>query len=153
MASFGPTIRNEHLSHLPLLVSPTAFTATRAELLFYPNEKELLAFEVHEGRLLKRLKVPGPVTTTARSRTGESNTSNRFTSLAWRGQVDGIYSGHTDGHIRAWIPRTKDDEAEDLNEQEEVRHRQGEVDDNPRRKRQALDDVFRDLTRQKITFG
>lgn len=72
--------------------------------------------------------------------------------MVWGGKVDGIYSGHTDGQIRAWIPRTKDDEAADREEEESLKNT--DVDDEaPKRKRQALDDVFRDLTRQKITFG
>ncbi|KAG9247381.1 WD40-repeat-containing domain protein [Calycina marina] len=152
LASFGPMIKNRHPSHLPLLLSATNLTAAREELFFYPNEKELLVFELHEGKLLKRLRVPGPVANTVRSSTGARNARHRFTSLARRNQVDGIYSGHTDGQIRAWIPRTKDDETEDVNEEEE---RSGRVNDEegPRRKRQPLNDVFRDLTRQRITFG
>jgi len=114
----------------------------------------MLVFELHEGKLLKRLKIPGPAIATVRSRNGgERNTRNRFTSMVWRGQVDGIYSGHTDGQIRAWIPRTKDDEVADREEEESSRSRDVDDEELPRRKRQALDDVFRDLTRQKITFG
>jgi len=136
-------------------VSPTALTAAHKELLFYPNERELLVFELHEGKLLKRLKIPGPVMATVRSRNGgERNTKNRITSMVWRGhQVDGIYSGHTDGQIRAWVPRTKDDEAADREEEESLRSRNVDDEEGPKRKRQALNDVFRDLTRQKITFG
>lgn len=152
LASFGPTLKNGHLSSLPLVATPTALTPPGKELLFFPNEKELLVFELHEGRLLKRLKAPGPNTAAVRSRTGERNIKTRITGLVWRGQVGGVYSAHTDGQIRAWIPKTVEDEIADREEEEEATRRD---DDNEgaKRKRQVLDDVFKNLTRQKITFG
>lgn len=153
LASFGPTLKNGHLSNLPLLVSSTYLVPPRKEVLFYPNEKEILMFELHEGKLLKRLKVPGPTTAAVRSRTGERNIKSRITSLVCRGQFEGVYSAHTDGQIRAWLPRTKEDDMEDK-EEEAVSKGQGEDDSEiGKRKRKVLDDVFRDLTRQKITFG
>jgi DNA excision repair protein ERCC-8 len=153
LASFGPTLKNGHLSNLPLLPSPTAFTPPRKEVLCYPNERELLMFELHEGKLLKRLKVPGPIMAAVRSRTGERNIKNRITALVWRGQVDGVYSAHTDGQIRAWIPRTKEDEVADREEEEAVKGRNDDESEGAKRKRLILDDVFRDLTKQKISFG
>lgn len=152
LASFGPTLKNGHLSNLPLLVSPTASTVQGKELLFYPNERELLVFELHEGRLLKRLKVPGPNMAAVRSRTGERNVKNRITGLVWNGQAGGVYSAHTDGQIRAWLPRTAEDDELDREEEESVQ-RVDRGDKGTKRKRQVLDDVFRNLTRQKITFG
>jgi len=153
LANFGPTIKNSHLSNLPLLVSSTSLTPAHQEVFFYPNEKELLMFELHEGKLLKRLRVPGPNTASVRSRTGERNVKNRITALVSRGQVDGIYSAHTDGQIRAWLPRTKDDDAEDRDEEEAQNGKIDDENESSKRKRKVLDDVFRDLTRQKITFG
>ncbi|KAF5872848.1 putative dna excision repair protein ercc-8 protein [Botrytis fragariae] len=151
LASFGPTIKNGHLSSLPIVVSPTALTPPMKELLFFPNEKEILVFELHEGRLLKRLKVPGPTVAAVRSRTGERNIRNRITAMAWREPVDGIYSAHSDGQIRAWIPRTEEDIRMDREEEEEGKTH--DEDEGGKRKRNVLDDVFRDLTRQKISFG
>jgi len=108
-------------------------------------------FELHEGKLLKRLRVPGPIVAAHTSHTGEQNIKNRITALAWRGQVDGIFSAHTDGRIRAWLPKTEDDEIADRDEEEGWKdHDESE---NSKRKRQVLDDVFRDLTKQKISFG
>ena len=153
LASFGPTIKNGHLSNLPLLVSPTLLSSAGKELLFYPNEKELLMFELHEGRLLKRLKVPGPNMAAVRSRTGERNVRSRITGLVWRGQADGVYSAHTDGQIRAWLPRTADDEQLDREEEDNMKRQVNDDDESSKKKRKVLDDVFRDLTRQKITFG
>lgn len=151
LASFGPTLKNGHLSYLPLLSSPDGTTRPGGELLFYPNENEILLFEMHEGRLLKRLRVPGPHTAAVRSRTGERNVRNRITALFWRGIADGFYSSHTDGQIRAWLPRTMDDEYADAGEVEEDMDRMG--DDGTKRKSNVLEDVFRDLTKAKITFG
>lgn len=152
LASFGPTIKNGHLSTLPLVTSPSTASSTGKELLLYPNEKELLLFELHEGKILKRLKVPGPTMAAVRSRTGERNIKNRITGLVWRGQADGMYSAHTDGQIRAWLPRTAEDEFLDKEEEDSLKH-QDDQDEGVKRKRRVLDDVFRDLTRQKITFG
>ena len=154
LASFGPTLKNSHLSNFPLLTSPTAFTSAKKELLFYPNERELLMFELHEGKLLKRLRVSGPIMAAVRSRTGERNVKNRTTALVWRGQADGVYSAHTDGQIRAWIPRTREDEMVDREEEEHaVKGRNDDESEGAKRKRKVLDDVFRDLTKQKISFG
>ncbi|RDW80044.1 putative DNA excision repair protein ERCC-8 [Coleophoma cylindrospora] len=152
LASFGPSPKNSHLSNLPLLPTPTTLTLPGQTLLFYPNEQEILVFELHEGRLLKRLKVPGPSIAAVRSRTGERNVRNRITALAWRGAADGFYSAHMDGQIRAWVPRTKDDDSLDKEEDEAYRKDEDES-EGSKRKRKVLDDVFRDLTRQKISFG
>jgi DNA excision repair protein ERCC-8 len=151
LASFGPILKNSHLSTIPLLMSPTSTTQPKREILFYPNEQDLLMFVLHEGKLVRRLKVPGPVTAAVRSRTGERNIRNRITALTWRGVSEGIYSGHSDGQIRVWAPEVAQDDDSDSEEG----HGTGERTEQAglKRKRQVLDDVFRDLTRQKITFG
>lgn len=153
LASFGPTLKNGHLSNLPLVISPSSLMAPRKELLFYPNEKEILVFEMHEGRLLKRLKVPGPNTSAIRSRTGERTIKSRITGLVWRGQADGIYSAHTDGQIRAWVPRSAEDDRFDQEEEGSSKVTGQDTSEKAQKKRKVLDDVFRDLTKQKITFG
>ena len=61
-----------------------------------------------------------------------------------------MYSAHSDGLIRAWKPKTKEEMQIEKDEAEQV---DGDEDESRKRKRQALDDVFRDLTRQKITFA
>jgi DNA excision repair protein ERCC-8 len=153
LASFGPTIKNGHLSKLPLVTSPTAYTPLGKELFFYPNEREILVFQLHEGKLLKRLRVPGPNMAAVKSRTGERNVKNRITALVWRGQADGLYSAHTDGQIRAWLPRTLEDDRLDREEEESLKRQIDDESESGERKRQVLNDVFRDLTRQKISFG
>ncbi|KAH8820894.1 WD40-repeat-containing domain protein [Xylogone sp. PMI_703] len=148
LASFGPTLKNAQLSHLPLLIPPTSLTPANQDILYYPNERELLMFELHEGRLLKRLRVPGRDISIVRSRTGERNIKNRITGMAWRNPCEGVYSGHSDGCIRAWLPLDESDEDKD-----EEAEKDREEEERLQRKRKVLDDVYRDLTRQKITFG
>ncbi len=151
LASFGPILKNTHLSTLSLLTTPTWMTPPGQQIFFYPNEQEILMFLLHEGKLLKRLKVPGPNTAVVASRRGERNTRNRVTALTWRGVSEGVYSGHSDGQIRVWAPRTFADDEDDEDEMEHALEVNEEV--GVKRKRQVLDDIFRDLTRQKITFG
>jgi DNA excision repair protein ERCC-8 len=152
LASFGPTLKNSHLSNLPLLTSPTISTIRGKDLLFYPNERELLVFDLHEGVLLKRLRVTAPHMSMVRSRTGERNVKNRITGLVIGGHADGLYSSHTDGQIRAWTPRTVEDD--DFENDLHASKRHADVDDNEgARKRQMLETVYRDLTKDKITFG
>jgi DNA excision repair protein ERCC-8 len=152
LASFGPILKNGHLSHLPLAITPTTSMEPMKEVLYYPNEKEILMFELHQGKLLKRLRVPGPAIASVRSRTGERNIKSRITALAFRGRADGIYSAHTDGQIRAWMPRSLEDDILDREEDTAKRLIEDETPDG-KRKRQVLDSVFKDLTRQKISFG
>lgn len=155
LASFGPTLKNNHLSNLPLIISPTSLLPPGKEVLFYPNEKELLMFELHEGRLIKRLRVPGPNVASVRSRTGDRNVRNRITALVWRGPgVDGVYSAHSDGRVRVWLPWTREDEDVEREEEcEGTKRRADEDDELGHKKRKVLDQVFRDLTRQRISFG
>jgi DNA excision repair protein ERCC-8 len=153
LASFGPTLKNSHLSNLPLLTSPTTSTACGQDLLFYPNEKELLVFNLHQGALLKRLRVPASSISTVRSRTGERNIKNRITGLIHRGQADGVYSSHTDGQIRAWLPSTVEDDATGQDGDSVKRYADIDDEEEGARKRQVLETVFKDLTRDKVTFG
>jgi DNA excision repair protein ERCC-8 len=153
LASFGPSLRNGHLTNIPLIISPSSLMAPGKELLYYPNEKEILVFEMHEGRLTKRFKVPGPNTSTIRSRVGERNIKNRITDLVWIGHANGIYSAHSDGQIRGWVPQTAEDESLDKEEESINRLDGHEISEEAQKKRKVLEDVFRDLTRQKITFG
>ena len=110
-------------------------------------------FDLFEGTLLKRLRVPVPG---GGSAAGRRNIRNRITSLAWRSGDVELYSAHADGRIRAWKPKTKE-EMEVEREEEAEQDDDGDDDDDDeqesrKRKRKALDDVFRDLTRRKITF-
>lgn len=149
LAHFGPVVKNTHLSTLlPLLVPSTAAPSPH-QVMFYPNEKEILMFDVLEGNLLKRLRAPGAPVAQARGSAGQRNVKSRTTSLAWRAGSIEVYSAHSDGLIRSWLPQTTEDIELD---QEEALEGETDHDESRKRKRQALDDVFRDLTKQKITF-
>ncbi|KAK3686077.1 WD40-repeat-containing domain protein [Podospora appendiculata] len=163
LANFGPTIRNSHVGSLTMFVSPLGLTPAKKELLFFPNETEILVMDLHEGSIVSRLRGMGPTVAAIEARGGgERNIKNRLTSIVWRGAggggsssgpvmggtnaVGGIYSGHMDGQIRAWLPQLEglDEEDEDNTTQEETETRA--------KKRKALDNAFRSLMGRQITF-
>ena len=147
LSHFGPIIKNTHLSTLlPLLVPRQA---SGSQVMMYPNEKEILMFDLFEGTLLKRLRIPGITVTQAGGSAGQRNARDKVTSLGWRNGDVEMYSAHSDGLIRAWKPRTKEENQLEKDEAEQV---DGDEDESRKRKRQALNDVFRNMTRQKITF-
>jgi len=149
LSHFGPIIKNTHLSTLLPMLVPSSVGSPRESVMVYPNEKEILLFDLFEGTLLKRLRIPGPVIAQAGTSGGQRNVRARVTALAWRAGDIEMYSAHSDGVIRAWKPRTPGEAELDREELEGVES--GE-DDDRNRKRQALDDIFRELTKQKITF-
>ncbi|KAL9016745.1 MAG: hypothetical protein Q9185_005919 [Variospora sp. 1 TL-2023] len=149
LSHFGPIIKNPHLSTLLPLLVPGYVIGPGKHVMFYPNPKEILMFDLFEGTLLKRLRIPGQPGAPGRGTTAQTNIRSRTTSLAWRtGHVD-LYSAHSDGSIQAWLPRTAD---EVQAENEEAGEGGDAEDESRKRKREALDEIFRDLTKQKITF-
>lgn len=151
LSHFGPTIKNTHLSTLLPLIVPSHVVPAGQHIMFYPNEKEILMFDLFDGTLKKRLRVPGVAIAQARGSAGQRNIRHRVTSLVWRpGNVE-VYSASSDGTIRAWMSRTKEDA--DAEEEAEKVGSGDEEDESRKRKREALDTVYRDLTRQKITFS
>ncbi|CAF9924370.1 hypothetical protein IMSHALPRED_006166 [Imshaugia aleurites] len=147
LSHFGPIIKNTHLSTLLPLLVPRHVSGS--QVMLYPNEKEILMFDLFEGTLLKRLRAPGVAVAQSSGSVGQRNIRNRVTSLGWRAGNVEMYSAHSDGLIRAWKPRSKEEIQLERDEAEQV---DGDEDASRKKKRQALDDVFRDLTRQKITF-
>jgi DNA excision repair protein ERCC-8 len=70
-------------------------------------------------------------------------------TVVWRGAGGGgVFSGHLDGQIRAWLPQLEgaDDEADD------GEHNQGAAEAKTK-KRKALDDAFRTLMGRQVTFS
>lgn len=150
LSHFGPVIKNSHLStHLPLLAS-TGSRCHVQRIMAYPNEKEIMVFDLLEGTLLKRLRIAGSTVAQANKAGSQRNVQNRISSLAWRSGNVEFYSAHTDGVIRAWAPWTRMDP--ELDKEDNLSSNEMEEDEGRKRKRQALDDVFKDLTRRKITF-
>ncbi|KAL8752410.1 MAG: hypothetical protein Q9184_005745 [Pyrenodesmia sp. 2 TL-2023] len=149
LSHFGPIIKNVHLSTLLPLLLPSHVAGPGQQIMFYPNQKEILMFDLFEGTLLKRLRIPGTSAAPNRGTAGQANVRSRTTSLAWRaGRVD-LYSAHSDGAIRAWLSSTPEEVQFENDEAEVIEDAE---DENRKRKREALDEIFRDLTKQKITF-
>ncbi|PHH86441.1 hypothetical protein CDD83_10253 [Cordyceps sp. RAO-2017] len=160
LASFGPLVQNQHAKTASFFLSPSSVSA-RQDLLFWPNEHEILVLDLHGGDVVSRLRSPGasnPVGPRARE-AGRS----RITGIAWRGaggggrsvgpvmgggnSIGAVYSAHLDGQIRAWMPRVPgpddtDEAADELGESDEVKSR----------KRKAVDDAYRSLMGKQITF-
>lgn len=149
LANFGPVVKNAHLSTLLPLVTPMAVTEPGKDVLFFPNEKEVLMYELFEGRLLKRLKTPmgglGSLRNAEPAGKSGRNPKNRTTALAWRAHSIELYSAHGDGTIRAWKPRTTEDAM--MDEDEEAA--QKDLEEERKRKRQVLEDVYQDLTKRR----
>lgn len=165
LASFGPSIRNGQLANVPMFVTPGGLTPKKKELLFWPNETEILAMELHEGTIVTRLRSPGSQIAGVRNgRAGERSVRNRITSMVWRGSgghggngsmgpvpggpamSGGIYSGHTDGQIRVWMPSPLDEDGEDDRGSED-KEQVGQ-----KRKGIAIDDAMRTMSGNNITF-
>lgn len=166
LVNFGPSIRNGQLSNVKMFVTPTGLTPAKQELLFWPNETEILVMELHEGTLVTRLRTPAPRIAAIRTnREGERSVRNRITSLAWRGAgahgrygsigpvpggtnaSGGVYSGQTDGVIRAWMPKSLGNDKEDADKNSDM-GQQGQG-----QKRKTIDDAMKTIAGQSITFN
>lgn len=149
LSHFGPIIKNSHLSTLRPLLIPSTTLPTGPKVMVYPNGTEILVFDILEGTLLRRLRVVNDAESNVDKTSGQRNANSRVSSLAWRGSDIEMYSAHTDGTIRAWLPKTREDIDVDTEEALDTHH---DEDEGRKRKREVLDQVFRDLTKQKITF-
>ncbi|KAK8050627.1 DNA excision repair protein ERCC-8 [Apiospora phragmitis] len=158
-----PSIKNSQLASVTMFTSPVGLTHPMKELLFWPNETEILVLDLHDGGVITRLRNTGPAMTGVRSGSGAERTvKNRITALAWRGAGGGgessgvvmggnnmagaIFSAHLDGHIRAWVPQLEgqDEEAE--------ADEQAKLAEGRSKKRKVLNDVFQSLMGKQITF-
>jgi DNA excision repair protein ERCC-8 len=149
-------VKNSGLAPRIPLLAPLQNLQPGSDLMFYPNEHEILTYELFDGKLIRRLRrsqqpqtnnpsnAPG-----ATAAKGQRNIRDRTTSLAWRPHHVEMYSAHADGSIVTWKPRTEE-EAE-LDEEEELERKEKEVD--KKRKRGVLDEIYQGLTKKQITFG
>jgi DNA excision repair protein ERCC-8 len=149
LVNFGPLIRNSHPSTLLPLLTPPNLLPPKKDMLFFPGMREILAFDLFEGQLLNRFRVaPLPIDGfVPEDQKEQKGVRGRTTSLAWREHHPELYSGHGDGTIRAWLPRTTDDEKSDEIEKEEEAARE----ESRKRKRQALEEIYQNLTRRPGT--
>jgi DNA excision repair protein ERCC-8 len=54
-----------------MFVSPIGHTPQKKELLFYPNENEILLMDLHEGTIIIRLRGMGPAVAAIHAQRGE----------------------------------------------------------------------------------
>jgi DNA excision repair protein ERCC-8 len=151
LANFGPMVKNTGLAPCIPVLPPTQNFQPGTDVMFYPNEHEILAYELFDGKLLRRLRRQEqqkrlPDVTAAK---GQRNVKDRITALAWRAHDVEMYSAHADGSIAAWKPRTEEDA--ELDEEDEYERREKE--DGKKRKRGVLDEIYQGLTKKPITFG
>ncbi|KAF9880738.1 hypothetical protein CkaCkLH20_01780 [Colletotrichum karsti] len=163
LASFGSLIQNQQPKTVNMFVTPARLTPARRDLLFWPNEHEILVMDLHEGTLVSRLRVPGPKVLPESQGVRGLNVKNRTMSMVWRGHggyrlqkgpimgggsaCGAVYTAHLDGQIRAWMPRlpgpdVDDDTPDPLDRDEQEQNR----------KRKALDDAYKSLMGKQITF-
>ncbi|KAF2109127.1 WD40-repeat-containing domain protein [Lophiotrema nucula] len=150
LANFGPMVRNSGLAPLVPVLAPVQMLPLDKDVMFYPNEHEVLVYEMFEGKLIRRLRraeqkraadsAPGK---------GQRNVRDRVTALAWRAHSVELLSAHVDGSIASWKPRTEEDAALDEEEADE----RDQAESSKKRKRGVLEDIYQDLTSKKITFG
>lgn len=145
LANFGPSIKNTQNTALYPLLAPSYLSPLSSGTIFFPNPQEILTFDLHAGVILQRLRVVSP----AGPGGGMRNLKNQTRSLAWRAHNVEMYSGHSDGTIRCWKPRTWED---DVVEEEEKDGTEGEARER-KRKREELDQIVRDLTKKPVTFS
>ena len=148
LANFGPSIKNNQNTALNPVLAPSHLSPAGSGTLFFPNPQEILIFDLHAGILLQRLRV---VAQSAPSGPGGSirNLKNQTRSLAWRAHDVEMYSGHSDGTVRCWRPRTWEDA---VVEEEEATGAESEAMEK-KRKRDELDQIVRDLTKKPVTFS
>jgi DNA excision repair protein ERCC-8 len=144
LASFGPLVRNRELRSCVPCLAPSSLVASGKDILFYPSDKEILMFELFEGKMLKRLRTPGLSNLPTADRS--AGKKSRVTELAWRHQSVEMYSAHGDGTIRVWRPRTTEDAWQEEQDDEEARRE----DEERRRKRKALEDIYNDVTKKRM---
>jgi DNA excision repair protein ERCC-8 len=146
-------VKNTGLAPRIPVFPPVQYLQPGADLMFYPNESEMLAYELFDGKLIRRLRRSQPQAQNDAANTaaakGQNNRKDRITSLAWRPHDVELYSAHADGSIAAWKPRTDEDAEADEEEEREREEREG----GKKRKRGVLDEIYQDLTKKHITFG
>ena len=157
LANFGPMVKNSGLAPIIPVLPPRHHFPAHGDTVFYPNEHEILFYELFDGKLLRRMKRPEiakrhadtPAGSASATAKGQRNSKDRITSLAWRAHDVEMYSAHADGSICAWKSRTE----EDIDADEDERIDEEERDESRKRKRDVLDDIYAGLTKKNVTFG
>ncbi|EME80478.1 uncharacterized protein MYCFIDRAFT_31032 [Pseudocercospora fijiensis CIRAD86] len=148
LVNFGPGLKNSTITAWNPLIAPSYLSAAGNEVVFYPNPKEILTFDLHTGTMESRLRVRG--LPGSQNDASTKNPKTRATSLAWRAHQVELYSAHCDGTIRCWKPHTREDILAERDDSDDV-----EADASAaerKRKREEFDDMVKNLTTKKITF-
>lgn len=158
LANFGPGLKNATTTALFPVLAPSHLSPTGKEVVYYPNPREVLSFDLHSGASVGRLRYA----TAGGAQGGSSgdfvgggrNTKPRTTSLAWRAHDVELYSAHADGAIRCWRSRTREDVEVEGEVKEEVGDGLRDGDEAERkRKREELEEIVRDLTGKRTTYS
>lgn len=150
LANFGPMVKNSGLAPCIPVLGPVDYVQPGQDVLFYQNEHEILAYELFDGKLFRRMRRPEQQRRAHEGQAnGQRNVKDRVTALAWRAHNIELYSAHADGSIAAWKPRTEEDAELD----EEAEQEKEAKDEHKKRKRDVLDEIYQGLTKKPITFG
>jgi DNA excision repair protein ERCC-8 len=151
LANFGPALKNTGMTGLTPLLPPAHLSPPGHDMVFYPNPGEVLSFDLHSGKMLKRLRAP--ILQKSHASGGNvRNLNTRVTSLAWRAHHVEMYSAHGDGTIRCFRPRTAEDIAADREDESDGEDEEAEAAER-KRKRDELDQIVRDLTKKRVTYS
>lgn len=159
LVHFGPRIRNSRFEEMVPLLLPSGLVSKGKEVLFWANDDakgEVCEFDLHEGTLLKRMRVPGLARPhgPGQGGVGGKKTGGRINNMVWRANAGAgagveMYSAHGDGKIRGWASRTEGDV---LAEKEERGEADEDEENEKKRKRDVLGEVWEGLTKRPITF-
>ncbi|KAK6497877.1 hypothetical protein TWF481_012276 [Arthrobotrys musiformis] len=136
---FPPVVRNKYQAEFPLVVTESN-EAVGGEMLWIGSEEQLLAFDLENGRMLKRVGIPK---IEARDGVG------RITGLVPRKNSGEIYTCHALRDVKKFlggregIARWR---AKRLFQEEDVQVEQTE-------KQKKLQDIFEKATRAPVTFS
>ena len=138
---FGPSVRNRS----KVATKPVVVRSGGRDLVLWPNQSDILVGDLDEGKIVGRLRARDQARASQEKDKGSAMVNERVAAVAWRGSgyVE-VYSAHAGGAIRAWSGDPAVEEDGESDEEQEDSERQ--------RKRKALDEMHRELTRQKITF-
>ncbi|KAL5594638.1 hypothetical protein BROUX41_001557 [Berkeleyomyces rouxiae] len=155
LVGFDSSFHGWDMLNLSLVISPGCLSYMSRELLFMPNGHEIEVVELHTGRTVSQLRVPG-----SDNRRG-ARSAKKIKAIAWRGSsgcnrplggtiggantYGAIYAAYGDGKIRAFMPKmpaVEDVEFDPANEEKETK----------KRKRKAVDDVYRSLMGTQTKF-
>jgi len=140
LANFGPLVKNKSLSRVSPVLVPTSLADYGNDMLLFPSEKEILMFELFDGVLVRRLRAASSIAPSNEpERSRKAPNARQIKDLAWRSHCVEFYSAHTDGSIQAWKPPDDEASEEDDDKVEELK-----------RKRQTLDDIYRDVTKRRF---